>query len=94
MNRAVLARGLCPTCYNRFWQNGWLDNLPHQRNTSERVLDALGTDGGWLSTAAIHHLVEGSNSAVAKALFRLRTQGFIESRQLHGQWAGNEWRIL
>lgn len=87
-NRAVKARGLCATCYDRLWKQG---ALPRLRTASDQVLDVLDADGGWLTETAIHLATfDLSEAAVHKALFRLRYRGLVESRLVHGH---NEWRL-
>lgn len=93
VNRAIKARDLCATCYDRLWSKG---ALPPKATAVDRVLDVLAADGGWLTTDAVLHALPAlSYSAVHKALFRLRADGHVESRPgiSNVGFAQNEWRL-
>lgn len=47
-----------------------------------RILDALETDGGWLTADGIALLVPYSGETISRNLFRLRKRGLVESRQV------------
>lgn len=94
MARTIKARDLCSTCYDKLWRNGL---LAPKSTAATQILEVLELDGGWLTEAAIHlGTFNVSESAVHRALFRLREKGLVESRlgQAH-QGIGyrpNEWR--
>ncbi len=60
------------------------------------VLDLLGSDGGWLTTAGVTLMVPDARvDTIRKALTRLKSQDCLESRpRFPDAWGSeNEWRI-
>lgn len=55
------------------------------------ALDVLEADGGWLTAAGVAAHADMTDSAVERALYRLRNEGKVETRIVDGR---NEWRYV
>lgn len=66
-------------------------------SAGDRLLDALLTDGGWLTTTALEtRLPDLDAMTVRRALDRLKKKGYVEARQHAMNGSGhheNEWRV-
>lgn len=79
-DRPLLAKGLCSPHYKQQWRGEQLRVLVAP--LTERVLDLLQIDGGWLTKAGIADRLGVTEDQALHALQRLRDGGMAEMRSV------------
>ena len=64
---------------------------PFKRLT-DRIVDCLETDAGWLTVPGIALVLNANEENIQRDLFRMKRRGLVESRLAYGTRL--EWRVL
>lgn len=95
-DRRHAGRGMCPTCYKRWWRAQQPSANPEpgmwRTGTPMRILDVLEADGGTLTYLGVAAVLDVPPDTARRALYRLRDKGRVQSRK-PVPWMVTEWSV-